>query len=148
MPFWEPFPLPVSKSESPKIGPYFVTFLGVWAPLGIARVKKNTKEKLSNSNNLLSPASTCHPDMLCLKEAPINSQRKPEIARESQRLPEIASDGPGYPEISRDIVRCLEYPDISQDIPRKWIFKTGNGIIQTGSENIYPFSRPLIKKPL
>ena len=35
-------------------------------------------------------------------------------------------------------------------LPRnsKWIFKTGNGIIQTGNEIISPISRPPIKKPL
>ena len=36
-------------------------FLGVRAPLEIAQVKTNkrNREKVSNSNNLLSPASTC-----------------------------------------------------------------------------------------
>ena len=33
-------------------------FLEARAPLGIAGVKKHTKEKVSNSNNLLYPAST------------------------------------------------------------------------------------------
>ena len=33
-------------------------FLGARAPLELAHVKKK-KEKVSNSNNLLSPASTC-----------------------------------------------------------------------------------------
>ena len=37
----------------------FFVFLGARAPLGIARVKKNTKEKVSDSNNLPSPAPTC-----------------------------------------------------------------------------------------
>ena len=38
----------------------FVLFLGARAPLGIARLKKRMK-KFRNSNNLLSPASTCTP---------------------------------------------------------------------------------------